>query len=120
MKPEIILPTPLNPRVPAPTQPFRTVLPLQIRFNDIDLLGHVNNEMYFAYMDLGKMRYFQEMMDGQARLARYQYCSSQCQLRFLCAHHYRRADMCDNSNHLYRGVEFPTGAENRGYRHRRR
>ena len=51
MKPEIILPTPLNPRVPAPTQPFRTVLPLQIRFNDIDLLGHVNNEMYFAYMD---------------------------------------------------------------------
>ena len=65
MKPEIILPTPLNPRVPAPTQPFRTVLPLQIRFNDIDLLGHVNNEMYFAYMDLGKMRYFQEMMDDK-------------------------------------------------------
>ena len=65
MKPEIILPTPLNPRVPAPTQSFRTVLPLQIRFNDIDLLGHVNNEMYFAYMDLGKMRYFQEMMDDK-------------------------------------------------------
>ena len=41
------------------------MLPLQIRFNDIDLLGHVNNEMYFAYMDLGKMRYFQEMMDDK-------------------------------------------------------
>ena len=65
MKPEIILPQPLNPRVPAPTQPFRTVLPVQIRFNDIDLLGHVNNQMNCAYMDLGKVRDFQEMMDDK-------------------------------------------------------
>lgn len=64
MKPEIMLPAASNPRVPAATQPFRTLLPIQIRFNDIDLLGHVNNEMYFAYMDLAKARYFQEIMGG--------------------------------------------------------
>ena len=62
MKPEIILPASTNPRVPEPSHPFRTVLPVQIRFNDIDFLGHVNNEMYFAYMDLAKVRYFQEIL----------------------------------------------------------
>lgn len=65
MKPEIVLPESKNPRVPAAVRPFRTVLPIQIRFNDIDLLGHVNNEMYFAYMDLAKLRYFQELAPGR-------------------------------------------------------
>ena len=28
-------------------------LPIQIRFNDVDRYGHVNNNAYFAYYDLG-------------------------------------------------------------------
>ena len=28
---------------------FRHTLPLQLRFNDIDLLGHVNNSVYFSF-----------------------------------------------------------------------
>ena len=42
----------------APTHPFRHSLPLQIRFNDIDTLGHVNNSVYFPFFDLGKANYF--------------------------------------------------------------
>ena len=38
--------------------PFRHSLPLQIRFNDIDTLGHVNNSVYFPFFDLGKANYF--------------------------------------------------------------
>ena len=38
---------------------FRHTLPLQLRFNDIDLLGHVNNSVYFSFYDLGKARYFE-------------------------------------------------------------
>lgn len=38
--------------------PFRHSLPLQIRFNDIDTLGHVNNSVYFPFFDLGKAMYF--------------------------------------------------------------
>ena len=34
-------------------------LPIQIRFNDIDSLGHVNNAIYLTYFDLGKSAYFQ-------------------------------------------------------------
>ena len=40
---------------------FRTTLPIQIRFNDIDALGHINNNMYFSYFDLGKTTYFEEL-----------------------------------------------------------
>ena len=38
---------------------FHHSLPLQLRFNDIDLLGHVNNSVYFSFYDLGKARYFE-------------------------------------------------------------
>ena len=31
---------------------------LQIRFNDIDIAGHVNNAVYLYYYDYGRMKYF--------------------------------------------------------------
>ena len=33
-------------------------LPLQIRFNDIDMMGHVNNAVILEFFDLGKSHYF--------------------------------------------------------------
>ena len=33
-------------------------LPLQIRFNDIDQMGHVNNAVIMEFFDLGKDRFF--------------------------------------------------------------
>ncbi len=36
---------------------FRHRLPIQIRFNDVDRYGHVNNNAYFAFYDLGKEDY---------------------------------------------------------------
>lgn len=38
---------------------FKTTLPVQIRFSDIDALGHINNNIYFSYFDLGKTGYFE-------------------------------------------------------------
>lgn len=40
---------------------FKHRLPIQIRFNDIDSLGHVNNAIYLTYFDLGKADYFQSV-----------------------------------------------------------
>lgn len=37
---------------------FHDFTPLQIRFNDVDVLGHVNNTIYFAFYDTGKAHYF--------------------------------------------------------------
>lgn len=37
---------------------FKDSTPVQIRFNDVDVLGHVNNTVYFAFYDTGKAHYF--------------------------------------------------------------
>ncbi len=37
---------------------FKHSVPVQLRFNDIDSLGHVNNSVYFSFYDLGKINYF--------------------------------------------------------------
>jgi acyl-CoA thioester hydrolase len=37
---------------------FKHITPIQLRFNDFDALGHVNNSVYFSFFDLGKTSYF--------------------------------------------------------------
>ena len=33
-------------------------LPLQLRFNDVDMMGHVNNAVIMEFFDLGKSHFF--------------------------------------------------------------
>ena len=54
-----------NPRVPEASHPFRHKVDVQTRFADIDMLGHVNNNAYLSYMDLGKMDYFRAISGGE-------------------------------------------------------
>lgn len=44
-------------------------LPIQIRFNDVDRYGHVNNNAYFAYYDLGKEEYLRNVLKTDYRAA---------------------------------------------------
>lgn len=46
---------------------FRHRVPIQIRFNDVDGYGHVNNNAYFAYYDLGKESYLAEVLKKDFR-----------------------------------------------------
>ncbi len=43
---------------------FHHVLPLQIRFNDVDKFGHVNNTIYFQFYDTAKTDYFASVCEG--------------------------------------------------------
>lgn len=43
--------------IPKEKYPFHHRQDIQVRFNDIDVLGHVNNTIYFEYMDFGKAQY---------------------------------------------------------------
>lgn len=47
-----------NPFYIEPAAPFKHTMNVQIRFNDIDALGHVNNAIYMEFFDLGKANYF--------------------------------------------------------------
>lgn len=40
---------------------FHHFLPVQIRFNDVDKFGHVNNTVYFQYYDTAKTNYIAEV-----------------------------------------------------------
>lgn len=35
---------------------------VQIRFNDIDMFGHLNNSVYIQFFDMGKYAYFRQFM----------------------------------------------------------
>lgn len=51
-------------RIPAPAVEFRHRCSVQIRFNDIDMFGHLNNSVYLQFSDYAKSHYFMQMMDG--------------------------------------------------------
>ena len=40
---------------------YKHKTPIQIRFKDIDLLGHVNNANHFTYLEYARIKYFDEV-----------------------------------------------------------
>ena len=52
----------MNPNeIPSPDI-FTSRLPIQLRFSDVDVVGHVNNIVYFQYYDTGKAAYMTEIL----------------------------------------------------------
>lgn len=43
-------------------QKFKHKIPIQIRFKDIDRMGHVNNANYLTYIELARVKYFEEVV----------------------------------------------------------
>jgi acyl-CoA thioester hydrolase len=41
---------------------FKNRLPIQVRFSDVDMMGHVSNTVYQNYFDSGKIAYFDEVI----------------------------------------------------------
>ncbi len=50
--------------IPEPQFEFYHHIPVQIRFNDVDLFGHLNNSVYVEFFDMGKLLYFKQFMGG--------------------------------------------------------
>jgi acyl-CoA thioester hydrolase len=40
---------------------FRHIMPMQIRWNDTDMFGHVNNSVYFQFYDTAKTQYIADV-----------------------------------------------------------
>jgi acyl-CoA thioester hydrolase len=41
---------------------FKDILPIQVRFSDVDMMGHVSNTIYQNYYDSGKIHYFDKVL----------------------------------------------------------
>lgn len=50
-----------NPRIKEPSRPLRHSVDLQVRFGDFDMFGHLNNNVYLQFFDLGKSLYFRDL-----------------------------------------------------------
>jgi acyl-CoA thioester hydrolase len=42
---------------------FRHLVPVTLHWGDMDALGHVNNAVYFRYVETGRISYFDEVSD---------------------------------------------------------
>jgi len=51
-------------------QHYRHHTPIQIRFNDIDKLNHVNNACYLTYFETARVQYFREVFATQVNWAK--------------------------------------------------
>lgn len=51
----------MNPHNLPDISEFKHSVDLQIRFSDVDVLGHVNNTVYLSYYDTGKAWFFSEI-----------------------------------------------------------
>ena len=49
-------------RVPVERCKFNHFIEVQLRFNDADIFGHINNSSYLQFFDLAKMQYFTAVM----------------------------------------------------------
>lgn len=47
---------------------FKHTYPIQLRFSDVDALGHVNNSVYFSLYDLAKTAYMQAIRPSEEAL----------------------------------------------------
>ena len=52
----------MSARIEPSPYPYRHICNVQIRFNDFDRFGHINNTIYLQYMDLGKETYISEVI----------------------------------------------------------
>lgn len=52
----------MNPHNLPPLSIFKHRLPIQIRFSDVDVVGHVNNIVYLAYYDTGKAAFMGDLL----------------------------------------------------------
>jgi acyl-CoA thioester hydrolase len=43
--------------------PYKHKTPIQIRFKDIDKLGHVNNANHITYFELARIHYFRDVIN---------------------------------------------------------
>jgi len=41
---------------------FKNILSIQVRFSDVDMMGHVSNTVYQSYYDSGKVNYFDQVI----------------------------------------------------------
>lgn len=62
---------------------FQHICPVQIRFGDVDIAGHVNNAVYQHYFDTAKLSYFRFVFDDAINWDREGFVLASIQIDYL-------------------------------------
>ena len=46
---------------------YRYQFEIQVRYSDMDMLGHANNAVYLTYLELARLGYFKEVIQRESR-----------------------------------------------------
>ncbi|MFQ5877810.1 MAG: acyl-CoA thioesterase [Acidobacteriota bacterium] len=66
----------------APPEGFRLAVPIEVRFKDIDAMGHVNNAVYFTYFENARIAYWRALgLDRPRSGATYVVARAECDFR---------------------------------------
>jgi len=52
----------MNPETDKTLSTFPVVVPIVVRFRDLDALGHVNNAVYLTYFEMARVAYYQALV----------------------------------------------------------
>ena len=55
----------MNPRINETLSGFPVILPIVVRFRDLDAMGHVNNAVYLTYFEMARVAYHRAVTDVQ-------------------------------------------------------
>ena len=61
---------------------------MQIRFNDLDILGHLNNVVYFSLFDTAKAQYLHQVMEGNIDWRRVETVIANIDCSFIASAYY--------------------------------
>jgi acyl-CoA thioester hydrolase len=65
---------------------YRVRLPIQVRFRDTDLLGHINNAVYATYFESGRMEYWAQLT-GKYSFENWPFILARSEIDFLAEAH---------------------------------
>ena len=61
------------------TEDFRCHAPIEIRFRDVDMMGHVNNAVYLTYFEVARAHYWRRLGEAESqRIRTYVVARAEC------------------------------------------
>jgi acyl-CoA thioester hydrolase len=61
---------------------FRCSTPIEIRFRDVDMMGHVNNAVYLTFFELARAHYWRQLGESESeRIRTYVVARAECDFR---------------------------------------
>ena len=62
---------------------FRHITPIEIRFADMDAMGHVNNAKYLTYIEIARIGYFNTVLSKGVDLSRQSFILARAAVDFV-------------------------------------